>query len=269
MNAIKTFIKWFFIWIANIVPWLSWWTLAVIFWIYEKLINSIWNFLKTFSKKDFLFLFNIFIGAIIWIFIFAKVLWFLLEQYETQVSLIFFWLVLWSVPFLIKQISNKKVSLQNFFLLVFAILIVLFLNIWLNTETVENQNTINIDFLYWIKLLISWMIAASAMIIPWFSGSMLLIIIWEYYNIIHIVENFILEWILIIWVWAILWILTIVRLIKYLFENHKDITYTFIVWLILWSLYSIFPNEAIEQPTIINLLMFILWIITAYLFSKL
>ena len=42
-EKILIFLKWMLMWACDVVPWVSGWTIAVITWIYERLIQAIKN----------------------------------------------------------------------------------------------------------------------------------------------------------------------------------------------------------------------------------
>lgn len=264
-------LKWMIIGIANIIPWLSWWTMAVILWVYEQLTRTIWNIffnLKDFRKNS-IFLIMIWFWIISWIIIFANTISYLIDNFSIQTQLFFTWLIIWSIPFLSK-LSTWFNSKSNFLLyLAWFIFVILFIFSW-NYQWIENQ--INSNLFYNIKLFISWFIAAAAMIIPWFSWSMLLIIMWEYYNIIWFIKDFNLIKILILWIWVWIWIIVCAKIISHLLNKYNRKFYNLIIWMITASIFSVIPYYEIINTDIINLiywfLFLITWIIISYFFWK-
>ncbi len=262
---IINFLKWILFWIANLIPGFSWATMAIILWIYEKIIKSIsWlTNIKEF-KKSFLFLSIIWTWAILWVFLFATIFGFLLERQETQVQVVFMWIVLWSLPAIFENTRWEKIKIKNILLSIIAAILVVSLIISQNINFWINYSTLAIEY---IKLFFSWFIAAWAMIIPWFSGSLMLIILWEYQNILWYVSNFMIEKIIIVWLWAVIWILTLAKIISKILDKSKTSFYYFIYWLIIASLISIFPKDFFVN-IVLNIIILILTTIAVFFLSK-
>lgn len=106
LNKLKDFFIGILLGAGAILPGISSGVLCVIFGIYDKLVDCIFNLFRDF-KKNFLYLLPIFLGGIIGIFIFGNILKTLFNKFPTPTSFCFIGLILGSVPILIKKINSE------------------------------------------------------------------------------------------------------------------------------------------------------------------
>ena len=123
-------------------------------------------------------------------------------------------------------------SVVSLFFLVMSILFSLFLSSFSIYETTE------ISLLF---VLFSGIIASSAMILPGISGSLILVILGVYAYLIKSIDN--LEFIVIFTfiLGAIIGLLGFSRILKYLFKNHRSVTYTIMLGLVIGSIEKVWP----------------------------
>ena len=118
-----SFITLFFIGIiigsAMIVPGVSGAVIAVIFGLYDKMINSITNLFKDF-KNNFLFLSVLGLGILIGAVWFSNVLMFLYNKNEFVTKLSFIGFILGGVPFLVKKRKDQLLSTCYFFFIIIS-----------------------------------------------------------------------------------------------------------------------------------------------------
>ena len=129
--------------IADLIPGISGGTIALITGVYKDLITAISNinikiFNESFSKKfkpnKFDVLFFLVFGIILSISIFSRLILFLLENYENQISSFFFGLIVCSIYILLKKTKNLK-----FIDLVLLIITALIINQIIANVTVNQQ----------------------------------------------------------------------------------------------------------------------------------
>lgn len=92
-----------------ILPGISSGVLCVIFGIYEKLLDSILYFFKD-IKKNFRFLFPIFIGVFIGVLIFSNFLQYFLITFPIQTNSIFIGLILGTIPSLLETLKKEETT---------------------------------------------------------------------------------------------------------------------------------------------------------------
>ena len=158
-----------------ILPGISSGVLCVVFRIYDKLVNSIINIFKDF-KKNFLFLFPIFIGISIGVLLFGNILRYLFSSYENIIKCIFAGLILGSIPTLIKS-EVKEHSFRLHFL-IYTIITLLFSILLIYAEHTFNTSSIfNISFLY---LFISGFLMSIGVVFPGVSSTVILMLLGVY-----------------------------------------------------------------------------------------
>lgn len=248
---LKLFFKSIIIGIANIIPGVSGGTLAVIFNIYDELVEKIGNFLQVNFKTKIeyaKYLLVVGVGAGIGILMFANIIKFSVTNYPKLTSIVFSLLVLPSIPFIVKGLDYKRgKNIFSFFIGVLIMLIFIFFNIkYGKNSSIENMyllnNTSYFSNYYLIKLFICGLVAAGAMIIPGISGSLLLLMIGEYYNIVAFVTNFTIKPLIFVGLGMGSGIVIFSKIIDYLLKNYREVTLFFITGIVMISVLQIWIN---------------------------
>ena len=258
-DYITLFFKGIFMGIADAMPGISGGTIALLLGIYEELIESISELkISLFSKlinkgfKSFWkklngnFLLVIVLGIGISLISFVKISATFLESFPLFIWSFFLGLVFATVNVIYKLINQWR-SL-NFFFLIISIIFSFFLSSFSAYETDE------ISLLY---VLFSAVIASSAMILPGISGSLILVILGVYAYLIKSVDN--LEMIVIFTFisGALIGLLGFSRILKYLFNNYRDSTYTIMLGLVIGSIEKVWPWNKSFSVELSNLNLFL------------
>jgi len=248
---------------ANVVPGVSGATLAVIFRIYDKLIESI-NGLFQQPKKSLAFLVPLGIGMVIGIILIGSVIDVLLERFSLQTAGLIAGLMAGSIPFLY-HLANRvpenaadaapsKVSLWMTALLSAAIIIILSL---LSARLTTDMTTdFNIGFV--ILLFIGGMFAAGTMIVPGVSGAMILILFGLYnlaMNTLSLIREYLmspLDFYLLVPILQVLvplglgmvaGVLIVSKVIGMLLKKHHALTYYAILGLVIGTIFVIIHSN--------------------------
>jgi len=242
INYILIFLKGILMWACDVIPWVSGWTIAVITWIYERLIQSIksivpnlklfltWKW-KTFWKNiDGTFL----LCLILWIWtsflLFANIITNVMESDPILVRSFFVGLILISSIFLWKQVKrNWKTILCLIIFWIIAYFI-----------TSPNNTPLSITSTWW-WVFICGSIAICAMILPWISGSFMLVLLWMYETMMLAIKNLDVFTILIFLSWAVIGIILFSNVLSRLFKKYKMATLASLTGFMLWSLNKIWP----------------------------
>ena len=242
-DFIKLFLKGVFMGIADAMPGVSGGTIALLVGIYEELIKSISQlnislffelkkngFNSVWKKLNGNFLLVLSLGIGISLISFVKISANLLENFPLLIWSFFLGLIFATIYVIYKLINNW--SVVSLFFLVTSILFSLFLSSFSIYETTE----ISLFF-----VLFSGIIASSAMILPGISGSLILVILGVYAYLIKSIDN--LEFIVIFTfiLGAIIGLLGFSRILKYLFKNHRNVTYTIMLGLVIGSIEKVWP----------------------------
>lgn len=243
----KNILKGMGIGVANIIPGVSGGTLAVVFGIYDYLMEAVACFLTASKSKKIeyiKFLLQIGAGAVIGILVFARVIEFLFANYPMQTKIAFVILILPSIPLIIKgeNIREKK-NIISFVLGFVFIMFFTYATIKISGGPQEFDSVRTVfSTSYYIKLAFCGFIAIGAMIIPGISGSFLLLILGEYQNILSYINNFQIIPMIYLSIGMGLGALGFTKVINYCLKHHRSLTLFFILGIIIASLIQLLLN---------------------------
>lgn len=236
-------VKGFIMGASDVVPGISGGTMALILNIYEKLIYAISSVfdrknLKLISKRKFRklshiieykFLLSLGFGIILAVFTLSHPIGWALENKPTFLWAFFFGLVSASIFFLRKKISRWPLQIWGVFLVgaVFAYIM----------SGAIPATTPATPFYFFI----AGSIAISAMILPGISGSFLLVILGKYEQVLGAVRSFDIVIISIFLLGIIFGLIFFVRVLSWLLKNYYEITFAFLIGLMVGSLRKVWP----------------------------
>lgn len=271
MKFIVDVIKGMLVGVANVIPGVSGGTMMVSMGIYEKIIGVVNNLFKD-LKKSILTLLPIGIGLVLGVALFSFVIPYCLEEYPFPTCFCFIGLILGGVPSIIAPAKeslikeNKKVSAAH--IIVFAALFALAVGMAAMNETETTSAIFELSPIFMLILFIVGVVAAATMVIPGVSGSLVLMILGFYSEIMSSISGFIssalhFEWQAILYYTGILapfgigvvvGIFAVAKLIEWLFVKYPSLTYSGILGLIIASPIAIIikmGNKNINMFTVI------------------
>lgn len=249
---IKNIIGGIAIGIANVIPGVSGGTMMVILGIFNRMMEAISGIFKRVNpnrKDDIIFIFQVLVGAAIGIVGFAKILEILFEYYPTQTIYWFIGLIAFSIPLFVKgEMEGEKLAIVPFVCGLAIIFGLEFLN------PGEGNTVVNPDFPplssgLFIKMVIIGAISGATMIMPGVSGSMVLLILGEYYlfkSYLAHVTSFSLDVIMPLGFMAIgiaFGIVVSAKLCQYFTRTHKAGFLSLILGLIIASSLVLIPFD--------------------------
>ncbi len=228
---------------ANVIPGVSGGTIALITGIFERLINAIKSFngkaakllfkgdLKGFAiHTDLGFLLSILLGIAMAILSFARLFDYLFTNYPVYIWAYFFGLVLASVYFVGKTISNWKPTVIITFILGTALAVAI------TFLSPANPNT---NFFY---LMLCGVVAVCSMILPGLSGSFVLILMGNYQLVaIEAINNRDMGILFPVLLGGGLGLLAFSHFLSWLLKTYKDQTISLLTGFILGSLSVLWP----------------------------
>jgi putative membrane protein len=248
-EILKTFVTGIVMGLANLVPGVSGGTMVLALGLYEKFIESFANISRgKFKKESVVFVSILFAASSLSIFLFSTPMQFLMESYRWAMLSVFIGLTLGGVPLLTKEFNKKKI-LNYIFVFLGILLMILVGFIFRPTEG---------DFSY-LYLFIGGMIGASAMILPGISGSYILLIMGIYIPIISALSEFKgslfsfnilnafnigLTILLPVGLGVLSGLFLFSNILKKLLEIKKDETESFLLGLLLGSVFGLYPFSA-------------------------
>lgn len=233
---------------ANVIPGVSGGTMALLTGIFEKLINAIksfdltalklacsFKFKELFEHIDIKFLSAIGIGVIASILTVARILEYLFEHQALYVWAFFFGLILASVYFVGKKITQKSVPV----FLLFAVGTAIAVGIAFLEPAAQNDSL--------PYLLLCGAVAMCSMILPGLSGSFVLLLMGNYELVmIDAVNTFNLNVIIPMGIGAVLGLAIFARVLSWVFKKFHDQTIALLTGFIFGSLAILWPwKEAI------------------------
>jgi len=268
MNYFINFLNGAVIGIANIIPGVSGGTMALVLGIYERLLTaissigpgtikisiSILSFKKEKFKEftdemkriDLLFLLIIMLGALTAIVLLAKLMSLFLNDYHDPTYGFFFGLVLLSAYSPYKMIKNKMI--YHFVIILIAAVIVLFISQYISSgdklieKAMLKGSDLNIDTqINHFYVLFLGGISISAMILPGVSGSFLLLLLGGYFPVLKAIADRDILFLSLFAVGCALGLFIFTKLLNFLLKNFHDGTMSFLVGLVIGSLWMIWP----------------------------
>ena len=191
--------------------------------------------LFTFKFADFWrqingsFLLSVVSGILISIYSLAKLVTFLLENHPVMIWAFFFGLVLSSIYYVVKNVSEWNV--MNVFMFLVGTAVAYYITIVTPTSTTND--------LWFIFL--SGAIAICAMILPGISGSFILLLLGKYEYMMSAVKNLDIFLLVVFAAGALVGIVLFSRLLSYLLANFYNITISLLSGFMLGSLNKVWP----------------------------
>lgn len=239
--------------IANVIPGVSGGTMMVILGIFNhtmEAISGVFQKENEHRKDDILFLFQVLLGAAIGLIGFAKVLEFLFDHYPTQTMYWFIGLIAFSIPLFLKgEMKGEKLKIIPLICGLGIIFGLEFLNPGEGTVDV-NPAFPNIDFMLCLTMIVVGIIGGATMLMPGVSGSMVLLIIGQYYlfksylaNVTSFQLNILIP-LCFIGIGVIIGIILSAKVCDYFIKRYKAGFLSFILGLIIASSLVLIPFTA-------------------------
>ncbi len=238
--------------VANIIPGVSGGTIAVILNIYDRLIGSVTNLRKQF-KESMLFLIPFGIGAAAGIFLFSKLLSYLLENFPMPTNFFFIGLIVGGIPMVYKKATETKFKPLSLIPFVIALCGILALTIFggsseTTADTAANTVT-SLDFAnigYILYLVLGGAVSAVAMLIPGVSGSMVMMIIGLYTSVLEAISRLDIVFLIPVAIGIVIGIFGGAKIIEICLKKAPQATFFAIIGLMIGSLYAVWCNAGVE-----------------------
>ena len=228
--------------ISDLIPGISGGTIALLLGIYKEFISSLksinlstlvllikLNFKKLNEQLNLKFIFPVFIGILTSIFIFSKLITYMISNHKILLLSFFYGLILFSSIRLIRNSSPK--SIYDFLYIVFGFIIGLLI---MFLEPLSTSHS-------FFSIFFSGFIAISAMLLPGISGSYILLILGKYKFMLESISSLNFANISIFSLGAILGILSFSKIIHWLIINYYRVTIFFLSGLMLGTLNKVWP----------------------------
>jgi putative membrane protein len=242
-NLIEIYLKGMAMGAADVVPGVSGGTIAFITGIYERLIQAIKSIgfanLKLFFTGKFrlfwknidgTFLLCLVLGIATSLFTLAHLITWLLDTYPILVWSFFFGLVLSSTYFVGKEVKWEWRTILAFALFTIVSFVI----------TSPENAPLGTNTAYWYIFLCG-VVAICAMILPGISGSFILVLLGQYYFLLHAIKTVDVPILLLFIAGAFIGIVSFANLLSWLFKHFKMITLASLAGFMFGSLNKIWP----------------------------
>lgn len=233
MHFFTDFLKGIAIGAGAILPGISSGVLCVIFGIYESLLNCVLNFFKN-VKYNFKVLFPIVLGSFVGIILLGNVLRFVFYAYPVQTNILFIFLILSSIPDLIKKsISKEPFKIRYLVYMILAFGVGVFL---VCIEKKLNASNFNLHEFSFMFLVISGFLMSAGVIVPGVSSTLILMLLGVYdaylISISSLYLPFLFPLVIGLGVGCFIWM----KIIKFLLDKYYAPTFFCIIGFTLGSL---------------------------------
>ncbi len=258
---------------ANVIPGVSGGTVMVVLGVYERIIGIITSFVKK-IKEDWKFFLPILAGMGIAIILFGKLMSGLLEKHAEVTQMFFIGVIVFSIPQIFRKAAfgeKKRFELKPVGIVAFVLMLALMVfmayspandekaRLKAEKETLETIETVldeggeevreeraayqpDHSAGQLVLLLVFGAVAASTMIIPGISGSLVMVMLGQYKRIMDAIANWDFVILVPFGVGCLLGLIFCAKLIRWLLKNHEQETYCGILGFVLGSILPVFPG---------------------------
>lgn len=237
--------------------------LCVIFGLYEKLINSILGFFKN-IKENFKFLFPIGIGILIGVFIFSKILNYMLYSYPLQTKSAFVGLILSTVPSLIKDINKKRIFKLRYILYLIGALILGIISTFFEKNIPVLSST---EYNYFYLIFCGFMMSIG-IIVPGVSSTIILMLLGVYSTYLTSISSIYLPILVPIGIGLALGSFVFMKITKYCLNNFYAETFYTIIGFTLGSILVIWPDFTPDLSGVLSCICMMIGPVFALLKNK-
>lgn len=235
---------------AIIVPGISGGTIALVFGAFKKIVDAVDNLFSKFFWKDLLILLPFLVGSIIAVSALVFPFQLAFEYCLFSIVCLFAGFIIGSLPGIVDQVKEKKPSTSNILQMtigfIFAGIIGVF-SVIFDFYSVISALFIDRPWYLYLIIFVVGIFGSTGLIVPGFSGSMLLMVIGFYQPILDLVDfsnfwpNISLGFVFALGV--LVGFIIFSKIMNRLITNHKRSTLFVVIGFIVGSLVSIFVNS--------------------------
>lgn len=266
--------KGFLMGIVELVPGVSSGTMALLLGIYDQFLGAISRIVSKYYKQALAFLLPLVIGMAIAILTMSSVLDYFLQNHTIPTHWFFMGMVLGVIPMMIR-ISNVKTEFRaiHFILILIGIGILYVMSLFNADAPPASSAGMELGDLF--KYFLTGILAASMMLLPGISGSLVMLMLGVYPIVIYAINEFtslnfeVLPILISTGLGIIAGILVASRMIAHLLKNYTYLTYAGIIGLLFGSTFAIYPGLP-DSGTgwIISIIVFLAGLFISYIFGK-
>jgi putative membrane protein len=261
-NWIIRFLKGILVGIGAIVPGLSGGALAVVFGLYEPLIQFLANLREKFVKNVIFFL-PVGIGGILGVIAFSAVVDYAFTYYASEFTWLFIGFISGTFPSLYKTSGQKGRKTRDWLVLLLIAVGTLFLMRWMETI---NSVTLSPTFFNWI---LSGILFGLGMVVPGMSPSNFLIYLGLYQPMASGIRHLDFSVIIPMALGLIFCVFAFAKLVSWLFNKYFTFMYHFILGIVIGSTLAIIPEDVRGWTIVVCAVLFVIGAACSYSLVKL
>lgn len=273
-TTVKELIVGFIAGITSMLPGVSGATMAVVFGIYERLIRDL-AALRQWIRKDFGFLFTVFIGFLVGTFLAAKVLDTFANDYAAELNLFFLGLIAGQMPAVMADAGVKdrgRRSAWAWAALAAGVLIMISTIIANEFLDYDRDIAVSHDIGFLALMVVVGIVIAISALLPGLSHSTILLVFGLFNMFTAAISNFDVVIIGSIAVGAVIGVLLFSKVIGYALREHRNAMMMLILGLTAGSLITIcyFALPGLSDPVHIaaSIVTLIAGVATSYGFTR-
>lgn len=225
---------------TDVIPGISGATIAVLLGIYNQLIAAINGIFSKDWKKHIGFLIPLGVGIVIALFTFARVMEWLLIHHPGPTFYFFLGLIIGVLPLLFNVADAKKAfKMHHMIILLISAGLIASMTFLNNGEGVIIETRTMSTY---IRLFFSGVLGSTVMVLPGISGSFVLLLIGVYPTLISALSNFEFDVIAVTGAGILIGIITMSKVINYLFKHYRTGTFAAIIGMVIGSIFVVFPG---------------------------
>lgn len=233
-----------------ILPGISSGVICVILGIYDKIIDSITQLFKNF-KSNFTYLFPLFLGGIIGVFLVGNIIKTLFNKFPMQTSFCFIGLILGSVPILIKKINSEHTFKLKYLLYAVTAFVVGYILV-----IAESKININFSDSYSISyLILSGFLMSIGVIVPGISNTLILMCLGIYPTYLNAITTINLTILIPMGFGLIIGAIIFIFIMKLLFKYFYMPTYYSIIGFTLGSILVLYYPLCFNFESFLSILL--------------
>src|SRR5690625_3077165 len=251
---------------SDVIPGVSGGTIAVLLGIYDQLVEAINGLFSKNWRKHLGFLVPLGVGMVIAIFTIAKLMKWLLKYYPGPTYFLFLGLIIASIPYLFQEANVKSnFKINQYILLIIGAILIGMLVLLHEKDTLITDRSLST----YLLLFGSGFIGSAAMILPGISGSFVLLVIGVYPTVIHAIDNFELDVIVVTGIGIAIGIISMSKIINYFLTHYRSSTFAIIIGMVIGSIVVIL-DKATNGPflMVLSIITFAIGLLAAYILGK-
>ncbi|NIZ47220.1 DUF368 domain-containing protein [Entomospira nematocerorum] len=267
---------------TDVIPGVSGATTAMLLGIYDRIIHEASHVTQYIKDKQWkkmsphaVFLLPLFLGIATGLILFARIIKYLLLWWPNETRLAFVGLILGSLPMIIAHGNIRPLTVKKSIYFIIGSALMIGILIW-DTHMQQNNPPVDmtvshiiplINMRYLFRLFYVGLLVSVATALPGISGSLILLLLGDYYHVLAILNSWVDNLIQLHMQWTEFFALTAFAvglgiglfsyafLISKLMVKHGEELFSFALGLILFSIIKVWPTEPLTTLHILILII--------------